>query len=124
MISIEDIKRQVREVVELLKPVKTIGDCSFLSEHGFTEEMIYVFKDNDVFALPCARKLYPDWDSTRVYGVAVKDCNHNVTCVSYVDGVSLFSIRDSIDTTGELSVHDVTFDSFEPAYYKALRGHA
>ena len=123
MITIEEIKKEVESLAEILKTVKTMEDCRNLRRYGYEEDFIYVVIDGEHWNLKDAMFEIQDWKTKKVESICISDyeVNSGVSSIAIdEDGKIIFTVVDN-DYDEEYDMLEYcTLDTLEEEYAKAM----
>lgn len=124
MVSLQEIRKQVENLKEILKDVKTIEDCRNLRHKGFTEDEIVVEVFETISPLKDAMQLYKEWDVTKVDSVCLYMNNYKNVDAFYLKlgtDYVCFDVYDNEYEGGEYPIlEDVSLDDLEEEYNEAM----
>ena len=123
MITLEEIKKEVENLSEILKQVKTVEDCRNLRRYGFDEEYIHFTTNGEDWNLKDAVMKMKNWETIKVQSVAVFDCNINkgIFFLSIDEnGKISFDIVDNEYDEEYSMIEDATLDTLEEKYKQAI----
>lgn len=123
MITVEEIRKEVESLTEMLKSVKTMEDCRNLRRYGYEEEFTYVVIDGEHWNLKDAMFEMQDWETIEVQAVRVSDCevDSGVSSIGIdEDGKVTFTVVDNDYDIEYDMLEDCTLDTLEKEYENAV----